>query len=73
MGEVLNLTKARKARARAADKAEAATNRAAHGRTKPERETSDAQAEASARKLDAHKREPRNPESKSEPKPEPKP
>lgn len=58
MNKVVNLTKARKARARAADTLQAAANRAAHGRTKAERQTAGAEAAASTRKLDAHKREP---------------
>ena len=38
MAEIINLNKARKARARADDKAQAATNRSAHGRSKGERD-----------------------------------
>ena len=37
MAEIINLNKARKARARVDAKADAAANRAAHGRTKAER------------------------------------
>ena len=37
MGEVVSLRRARKARAREADAAQAATNRALHGRTKAEK------------------------------------
>ena len=55
MSKVVNLTKARKARSRAADKAQAAANRAVHGRTKLERIAAEAEADAVARKLDAHK------------------
>ena len=45
MGEIVNLNKARKARARQDAQADAAANRAKHGRTKAER-AKDAQAEA---------------------------
>lgn len=62
MNKVVNLTKARKARDRAADKAGAAANRAAHGRTKLERKAAEAEADDAARKLDAHRREPSEPE-----------
>jgi hypothetical protein len=37
MGEIVNLNRARKARDKAAAKVDAATNRAAHGRTKAEK------------------------------------
>ena len=58
MAEVVNLNRARKARARAEDKAQAAQNRVAHGRTKAERTAAEAAAAAEARRLDGHKREP---------------
>ena len=54
MGEVVNLRQARKARARAGREAEAAENRAEHGRTKAERELTDARAEQDARRIEAH-------------------
>ena len=40
MGEVVNLNQARKIKARADDKARAAANRAAHGRSRAERKLS---------------------------------
>jgi hypothetical protein len=48
--ETVNLRQARKARDKAAREAQAALNRAAHGRTKAERER-DAAAEALRRRL----------------------
>lgn len=50
MAEPINLRQARKARERAAREAAAAVNRAAHGRTRAERER-DAAAEALRRRL----------------------
>lgn len=56
--EIVNLRRARKDRARR-DKDEAAqANRVAHGRTKAERELTEAQSRLDTAKLDAHKREP---------------
>jgi hypothetical protein len=57
MNEIINLRRVRKGKARAAAEAEAEANRAAHGRTKAERNLSKAQQEANARKLDGHKRD----------------
>ena len=57
MNEIINLRRVRKAKARAASEADAAANRAAHGRTKAERTLSKAEREANARKLDGHKRD----------------
>ncbi len=57
MGEVVNLRRARKARDRAAEEAQAAANRVAFGRTKAER-INDAAVEARRlRALDGAKRE----------------
>jgi hypothetical protein len=57
MAEIINLNRARKAKARAAAKAEAATRRVQHGRTAAER-ANDARAEARrAALLDAAKRD----------------
>lgn len=56
MNEVLNLKRARKAKARKAEEAAAEQNRAAFGRTKSEKTLTKAQKEAAARKLDGHKR-----------------
>ncbi len=52
MGEVVNLRRARKAAARTANEAQAAANRAAHGRTRAERAATTAETERSARLLD---------------------
>lgn len=50
MAEIVNLTRARKEKARQAEKAQAAANRAAFGRTPAERER-DREAEAKRRAL----------------------
>ena len=55
MGEVVNLRQARKVKARADREADAAANRAAHGRTKAERNLTEARAEQDARRIDAHR------------------
>jgi hypothetical protein len=57
MAEIVNLKRARKAQARAEAGASAAANRAAHGRTKIEKQNSKAKVEKANRHLDAHKRE----------------
>ena len=57
MGDVVNLNRARKARAKAGAEAKAAANRAKHGRTAAEREK-EARAEARRRALlDSAKRD----------------
>lgn len=57
MAEIINLRRARKARARDQAATEAATNRARHGRTKAETARDDL-AEARARRhLDGHRRD----------------
>ena len=58
MAKPINLNRARKARARAADTAQAAQNRLRFGRTKAERDRAIKGAEAAARELDGHRREP---------------
>ncbi|MBU6395159.1 MAG: DUF4169 family protein [Sphingomonadales bacterium] len=60
MGEVVNLRLARKAAARKDKEAQAAANRAAHGRTRAERAASKAEVERTARLLDGAKREGRD-------------
>ena len=56
MGEIVNLRRARKQRDRhAKDEAEQA-NRAAHGRSKAERELTAAQARVESARLDGHRR-----------------
>jgi len=57
MGEIVNLNRARKAQARAADKSRAAANRAAFGRTKAEREAQALKDALEARRLDGAKRD----------------
>jgi hypothetical protein len=57
MGEIVNLNKARKARDKAAQKAEASANRAAHGRSKAERIAAETERARAASLLDGAKRE----------------
>jgi hypothetical protein len=57
MAEIINLRKARKAKARADKEAEAAENRAKFGQPKEERTQSEAAKELLDRKLDAHRRD----------------
>lgn len=57
MGEVVNLRLARKAKARAANEAQAATNRAVFGRTKAQKAADAAAQERHQRTLDGHRRE----------------
>jgi len=58
MAEVVNLNRARKAKARGEAQAIAAANRIAHGRTKAEKQAAKADAERRARELDGARREP---------------
>lgn len=58
MGEVVNLKRARKARARLADEAEAAGRRARFGRTKAEKAEGKSRRTALGRHLDGHRVEP---------------
>lgn len=57
MAEIINLNRARKARAAADKKATAAANRTKHGRTKVETDLSDAEKTLMSDKLDAHRLE----------------
>lgn len=57
MGEVVNLRRARKDRARREKEAQAQDNRVAFGRSKAERELADAKKSLESRRMDAHKRE----------------
>ncbi|BDV35719.1 DUF4169 family protein [Methylocystis iwaonis] len=57
MAEVVNLRRARKDRAKREKEAQAQENRVAFGRTKAERDLTDAQKRLEAAKLDAHKRD----------------
>ncbi|MEK4033484.1 DUF4169 family protein [Methylocystis sp. IM3] len=58
MGEIVNLRRARKERARREKDAQAQQNRAVFGRSNAERTLATAQERLEARRLDAHKREP---------------
>jgi hypothetical protein len=57
MADILNLNKARKAKAKQQDKTQAAANRALHGMSKAEREAQRKEAERSRREIDGHKRD----------------
>jgi hypothetical protein len=57
MGEVVNLNRVRKDRAKAEARATAGANRAVHGRSKAERSLSEAERERAARLLDGAKLE----------------
>lgn len=58
MAEIVNLNRARKARARSDREAQAAENRVRFGRGKAEKSASAAQADKARRTLDQHRREP---------------
>jgi hypothetical protein len=55
MADILSLSKARKARDRAAKDAQANANRVRFGRTKAERLADEAAAKAAARHVDGHR------------------
>lgn len=57
MADILSLSKARKAKARAEKEAAAAQNRAKFGRTKAERQHDAATKALEAKQIDAHKRD----------------
>jgi hypothetical protein len=57
MGEIVNLNRVRKDRAKAQTKAAAAANRVAHGRTKDERTRAETERQRAARLLDGSKLE----------------
>jgi hypothetical protein len=57
MGEIVNLNRARKARAKAGEQAEAAANRVKHGRTKAEKVDDRAAEDRRRRLLDGAKRD----------------
>jgi predicted secreted protein len=57
MNDIVNLNKARKAKAREADKAQAAANRVKFGRTKGQQAVTKAEADNVVRLLDGAKRE----------------
>lgn len=58
LAEVVNLNRARKAKAQAIARATADANRIAFGRTRAEKTAARAEAERAARELDGAKREP---------------
>jgi hypothetical protein len=58
MSEPVNLNRARKARAKAEEKAKAAQNRVVFGRTRAEKDLAEARRDKAARALDSKKREP---------------
>jgi hypothetical protein len=57
MAEILSLSKARKAKAKAEKEASAEANRIKFGRTKAERQLTDAKKSLSDRHIDSHKRD----------------
>ena len=57
MAELINLNKARKAKARAAGKSQAAENRVRFGQTKGEKQVSRLDAERARRELEGKKRD----------------
>jgi len=57
LAEIINLNRARKAKAKDAARATAAANRAAHGRTKGERQAAETERSKASRLLDGAKRE----------------
>ena len=57
MADIVNLNRARKARAKAEKEAQAAENRSKFGRTKAEKARSAAEKSIAEKIIDAHKRE----------------
>lgn len=55
MAEIINLNRARKVRAKAEDKARAAANRVAYGRTKGEKKAAQTEQTRATRLLDGQK------------------
>ncbi|HET9161184.1 MAG TPA: DUF4169 family protein [Caulobacteraceae bacterium] len=58
MAEIINLNRARKVKTKVEEKARAAVNRVAHGRTQAEKALERARADKAQRHIDGHKREP---------------
>ena len=57
MGEIVNLNRARKAKAKADREVQAAENRVRFGQTKAEKQKAQVERDAKNRKLDGHKME----------------
>ncbi|NBB63611.1 DUF4169 family protein [Pseudomonas sp. ODNR1LW] len=57
MAEIINLNRARKARAKSEDKARAAANRIVHGRSKEQKQAARTEQARADRRLDGQKRE----------------
>jgi len=57
MADIISFSRARKVKARTEDKARAAANRVAHGRTQAQKALEKARAAQASRDLDGHKRE----------------
>ncbi|RZJ79026.1 MAG: DUF4169 family protein [Brevundimonas sp.] len=60
MGEIVSLNRARKTRAKAEDRAQAAANRVVHGRTKVEKSLSALDRQRADKLLDGQKRGPKS-------------
>lgn len=60
--DIVNLRRARKARARAEREKEAEENRRTFGRSKAEKSRQTSERERTARTIDGHRREPEKPE-----------
>ena len=60
MGEIINLNRARKTRAKAEDKALAAANRLAHGRSKAEKTLSALERQRAEKQLNGQQLEPKS-------------
>lgn len=58
MADIINLRQARKAKARSEAEAKAAQNRISFGRTKAERNLTEARSALEEKRIDAHRREP---------------
>lgn len=61
MAEIINLRQARKKKARTEKEVRASENRILFGRTKAEKELTEAERSLSQRRLDAHKRDEEKP------------
>ncbi|WAC58425.1 DUF4169 family protein [Brevundimonas sp. SL130] len=66
MSEIINLNQARKARAKAEDRAKAAANRAAYGRTKEQKTALQIEQTRANRLLDGQKLNPRKSDAETQ-------